>query len=166
MTGAPESLAWARPSDAMRDQGPIARLMCDRERALAERRRLLISSLPLPVTMSGDVRRLVELIHERAFEPRTSVKVLRSAGAARDHNVSSRFKLEIGLSIATYITTLRVHMAMHLLRTTQWSIAEVSHTVGYEYLQTFYRDFRRIADATPGDLRHPVSTCGDECDSA
>lgn len=124
-----------------------------RERVIAERRQALASRFRIPPGVTGDVARLLEAIHESVFEPDINVQALRNRSRARDHNVSSRFKAEIGISMRMYIATLRVYAAADLLRTTDWPITEISHTIGYDYLQTFYRDFRKVLAATPGSVR-------------
>jgi transcriptional regulator GlxA family with amidase domain len=103
--------------------------------------------------LTRDVERMFDFATERAFGPRINVKVLKAGCAARDNNVSSRFKIEVGVYVVDYIAALRTDAARWLLTMTSWPIATVAYAVGYEYLQTFYKDFRRNAACTPGAYR-------------
>lgn len=120
---------------------------------LAVRRQALSPSAPPDGAFSPDVCRILRLLHKRAFDSRINVKVLRHEAGARDHNVSSRFKAELGVSITDYLGGLRVGASITLLQDTSVPIAEIAHTVGYEYLQTFYRELRRLVGTTPGTIR-------------
>jgi AraC-like DNA-binding protein len=102
---------------------------------------------------SWHIRRLLQCIHERTFDPKLNVNNLKRNCSVRDHNISSRFKHETGVSIKRYIEDLRLDAAEHLLQHGAFSAAEVAQCVGYEHLQTFYRAFTRRFDCTPGVAR-------------
>jgi transcriptional regulator GlxA family with amidase domain len=110
--------------------------------------------------LTRDVERMLDFATERAFGPRINVKVLKAGCAARDNNVSSRFKIEVGVYVVDYIASLRTDAAQWLLTKTSWPIATVAYAVGYEYLQTFYKDFRRIVACTPGAYRRACKAHG------
>ncbi|WP_167959115.1 helix-turn-helix domain-containing protein [Anaerosporobacter faecicola] len=64
-------------------------------------------------------------------------------------------KLKAGFSyyyhmpIGQYITSLRMSMAVKLLRTTELSIAEIASQVGYPYTSNFIKIFRKTYHCTP-----------------
>jgi AraC-like DNA-binding protein len=106
-----------------------------------------------PQRCSVYVSRLLRTIHEELFDPLLSVQSLKSHCGTQDHNVSSRFRREVGTSIKTYIETLRMEAAAVWLIETDASIFDISHQLGYEHPQTFYRVFRRHFNRAPGDYR-------------
>jgi two-component system response regulator YesN len=102
---------------------------------------------------SWHVRQLVNCIHEELFDPGLNVKTLKSRCRVRDHNVSCRFKHEVGRSIKEYLESLRLDAATLLLELGVFSAFEVAQAVGYCHPQTFYRAFIRRFRCTPGDFR-------------
>jgi AraC-like DNA-binding protein len=111
------------------------------------------------------VRALLNRIHEEAFDPTLNVRTVRARCRIGDHNISCRFKYEVGTSIKDYIENLRLDAARALLQNGAFSAAEVAQGVGYGNLQTFYRAFVRRFRCTPGELRRaahraPTSSAG------
>lgn len=119
----------------------------------AELRRFQECHTPPLDGKSWHVRRLLLCIHERLFDHRLNVNNLRRHCCVRDHNISCRFKHEMGVSIKRYIEDLRLDAADFLLQHGAFSAAEVAHAVGYSHLQTFYRAFTRRFGCTPGLVR-------------
>lgn len=143
-------------SDGGRHTGGIARVMqfgsvgARREALRREVKRLLESVARDPAMFSPRVSALLSFIHCNITDPRLTVRTLRVQCGARDNNVSSRFKHEVGCSIRDYCELLRLEIARALLHTTNFTVAEIAASVGYEYLQTFYRAFRRHFGSAPG----------------
>lgn len=65
----------------------------------------------------------------------------------------SVFKRVLGVSIAGYINTCRIHEAQRLLLTTRQPPAEIAHRVGYGSLSQFYERFRTATGTTPAAYR-------------
>lgn len=57
--------------------------------------------------------------------------------------LSTIFKQQTGKNISSYIEDIRIKEAMRLLRTTDWTINQISEAVGYLTASTFCRAFRR-----------------------
>lgn len=111
-------------------------------------------SHPPPVQYtSWEVRYLLNHIHDELFDPALNVQVLKQRCHIRDNNISCRFKYEMGISIRRYIESLRLEAASVLLRQHSFTAAEVARSVGYPYIQTFYRAFKRQFRCTPGVIR-------------
>ena len=62
-------------------------------------------------------------------------------------------KEQVGLSYKSYLISLRMDAAKHLLRTTDLPVAAVAETVGYENVSNFYRLFHRETGCTPAAYR-------------
>ena len=108
---------------------------------------------PATKPLSRPVRDVLDTIHARVFDPTLSVHELKRHCRISDNNISCRFKYEVGISIKVYVELLRLRAARHLLSRDELSIAEVAQTVGYAYLQTFYRAYRRHFDDCPSQVR-------------
>jgi len=52
-----------------------------------------------------------------------------------------------------YIEDLRLGIAWELLREGTFSVADVADAVGYAYLQTFYRAFKKRFNLLPASVR-------------
>ena len=57
--------------------------------------------------------------------------------------LSTIFKQQTGKNISSYIEDIRIKEAMRLLRTTDWTINQISEAIGYLTVSTFCRAFRR-----------------------
>jgi transcriptional regulator GlxA family with amidase domain len=108
--------------------------------------------------VSPPVLSVLRAVHDGMFDPRLNVADLRTRCGISDHNISSYFKFEVGVSIKHYVEGLRLDAARALLEDAQVSVAEAALAVGYVHLQTFYSAFSRCFGVPPGELRHDRAT--------
>jgi transcriptional regulator GlxA family with amidase domain len=99
------------------------------------------------------VRGVLTCVHDQLFDPRLTVEEVRTRCRITDHNISCRFKHEVGVSIKRYIERLRLQAAAELLPQASFTIAGVALSVGFRNLQTFYAAFARIYGCRPGTFR-------------
>lgn len=71
-----------------------------------------------------------------------------SATALKTH-----FKGVFGQSIASYMKEYRIRQAAEQLLDTDWSIAEIAQSVGYESHSKFTAEFKKIMHTTPAEYR-------------
>ncbi len=100
-----------------------------------------------------EVDEILAVVHDQLFEPELSVEALKERCRITDNNVSSRFRFATGQSIKSYIQSLRMAAAAMLLREHSSAIVDISHAVGFNYPQTFYRVFRSCFQCTPSVYR-------------
>jgi AraC-like DNA-binding protein len=67
--------------------------------------------------------------------------------------LSTIFKEETGRTIFSYLTSLRMELAIHLLETENISVKKLARRVGYNNVQSFIRFFKRTYDLTPAQYR-------------
>lgn len=84
------------------------------------------------------------------------------AALARRMNLSERqftrvFKLELGVTPAAHIETMRLECACRLLETTTLPVDHVAARSGFGTTETMHRAFRRRLNTTPGEHRHHFS---------
>ena len=77
--------------------------------------------------------------------------------------LSERFKRQTGLTLIAFLTDIRIHHAMKLLKTTSLSIREVAKRSGYDDASYFGRIFKKRTDRSPEEYRtaeQAIIRCG------
>jgi AraC-like DNA-binding protein len=103
-----------------------------------------VTSQPL----SRHLLRARDLADARYAEPLTVADMARAAGLSRAY-FSSEFKRAFGESPHQYLLTRRLERAAHLLRVTDWSVAEVCFAVGAGSVGSFTTSFSRLFGCSP-----------------
>jgi len=67
--------------------------------------------------------------------------------------LSKKFKAEYGVSIKSYINTLRVKAAVQMLENTDFSVERIAECVGYADAKQIYQVFKKYFGMTPGTVR-------------
>lgn len=93
-----------------------------------------------------------DLADARYFDPLSVADMAGAAGLSPAH-FSREFKRTFGESPHQYLLTRRLERAASLLRTTDWSVAEVSFAVGADSLGSFTTSFRRVFGQSPTTYR-------------
>jgi LacI family transcriptional regulator len=68
-------------------------------------------------------------------------------------SLDRKFSQHLGMGAGDYLRSQRLDMAVHLLRSTNLTIAEVSHRCGYTKQDTLSTIFRKLFDQTPMEFR-------------
>ncbi len=97
-----------------------------------------------------------DLADARYAEPLDVADLARAARLSPAH-FSREFRRAFGESPHQYLLTRRLERAAALLRTTDWSITRICHSVGLTSLGSFSTSFRRTFGASPSAYRaaHP-----------
>jgi AraC-like DNA-binding protein len=113
-----------------------------------------MASSQVPTTITPAVTRLLQYLDAHLLDPSLSVKTVRNACGTNDHNISSVFAVQVGLTMREYIDKGRMAAAVTMLASpAETSMVEVAYALGYEHVQTFYRVFRRTFGCTPAGYR-------------
>lgn len=100
-----------------------------------------------------DIAVLVDLIHDHLFEEDLSFKKLQAMSGLRNNNVSSYFKLYVGVGVREYIEERRMEVALRILKHEKLPLLAVSMAIGYSYPESFYRAFKRRMGCSPSQYR-------------
>lgn len=87
--------------------------------------------------------RAKDLADARYAERLTVADLARAAGLSKAH-FSREFARVFGESPHQYLLTRRLERAAALLRATDWSVAQICHSVGLESLGSFTTSFGRV----------------------
>jgi transcriptional regulator GlxA family with amidase domain len=79
-------------------------------------------------------------------------ELVRKSGLPK-RSFDRRFRAATGYSPLSYVQTLRVEEAKHMLETTTQSIEHIGEEVGYQDAASFRRLFRKLTGMTPGSYR-------------
>ena len=126
------------------------------EKNLAERH-LRGGELPGLVLNKGDkskyVMEAVEYISTHYSDPELSVAMIAENLGISEGHLSHIFKKETEYTVASYITRVRMRMAMKLLTDCRNKVYEVAGEVGYRDIAHFSSSFKRIVGITPSEYQ-------------
>lgn len=108
-----------------------------------------LQELPQAACLPRDVAAVLEYIHTHVFESSLNVNTVKNCCRIRNNNISTRFRIVLGLGIREYIETLRLYAASRLLQGQRFEVYLIAMAVGYEHQETFCRAFRRHFGCPP-----------------
>ncbi|GAA1549997.1 AraC family transcriptional regulator [Actinomadura kijaniata] len=114
-----------------------------------------------PFLPHGTLLRARDLADARYAEPLTVADLARAAGLSRGH-FSERFRLAFGVTPHAYLLTRRLERAAALLRTTDWTVADVCCRVGLTSVGSFTGSFARMYGRTPTAYRAAFPPASDQ----
>jgi transcriptional regulator GlxA family with amidase domain len=103
-------------------------------------------------SLARHLLRARDLADARYAGPLTVTDMARAAGLSRAH-FSRKFKLAFGESPHQYLLTRRLERAAHLLRVTDWTVADVCFAVGAGSVGSFTASFSRVFGYSPTAYR-------------
>ena len=102
---------------------------------------------------STPVQKAKEILDQRYFEMDLSVSEVAEQVGMSDSGLSRSFKATYTMTPIEYITSLRMHRARKLLRTTRMSVKDVAIECGYYDISGFNRRFKAYTSMTPQQYR-------------
>lgn len=113
--------------------------------------------------MPGDVlvhlRRAKDHADRHFAEPLELEAMARVAGLSKFH-FHRLFSATYGLSPAAYVSERRVERAQDLLRSTNLTVTEVCHAVGFSSLGSFSSRFHELVGETPSGFQKRYAASG------
>jgi len=109
--------------------------------------------IPVHHSKNDFYQKLKKYIDENYTNPDLHSVSLGETFDINSNYMSTQFKKEFGVTIASYITTLRIENAKRLLLTTNLTNEEISNQVGFSNCRTFLRVFKKTEDLTPKEFK-------------
>lgn len=103
------------------------------------------------------VEQAKEILDLRYFDMDISVSEVAAQVGMSDSKLSSSFKAAYTMSPMEYLTSLRMHRARKLLRTTRMSVKDIAIECGYYDISGFNRRFKAYTNMTPQQYRQSHS---------
>lgn len=90
---------------------------------------------------------------EHPYVQPVTLHLLASRMGLHPNYLSTVIKQELGISYTELIAWLRVNKSMELLDDPRLTVKEIAAECGYENVNTFIRNFKRLQGITPGQYR-------------
>lgn len=103
------------------------------------------------------IQEILTFLQVHCREPFRSREIEQHMGLSYKY-MEEFFKKRIGMTIQQYHTSLRIHEAEQLLRTTQYSVSEISESLGYQDPLYFSNVFKKATGVSPRDYRKNIDT--------
>ncbi|CAG7650577.1 helix-turn-helix domain-containing protein [Paenibacillus allorhizosphaerae] len=108
--------------------------------------------LGMPKVWPEIVTQAVQLIDEHYHEMKSLDELAHRLGVSKYHLIKL-FNRSMGKTPVEYLTRKRMEKAVELLRTTTWSLEQISQEIGYADVNYFSKVFRKSLGIPPGRLR-------------
>ncbi|MFL6260740.1 MAG: helix-turn-helix transcriptional regulator [Thermoanaerobaculia bacterium] len=120
-----------------------AELIAKQERIDHELDRFRDEARPDLAALPREIAEILRFVHNHLFDSALNVAAARRSCGLRNNNVSTAFRVAVGVGLREYIETLRLRAAERLLRDGGLEVYLVAMAVGYDHLETFCRAFQR-----------------------
>ncbi len=98
-------------------------------------------------------RRVQKVLDAIEGDPSCEVEDLALMVNLSRSRLSHLFKAATGVSLQSFLSSLRLKRAAELLQSTDMPIKEISYYVGYRHAPSFVRAFRNKVGSSPNDYR-------------
>lgn len=95
----------------------------------------------------------VKMFVERNFDKKINLKHVAEEVHLSVKYLSRLFKRSTGLGFNEYRLKIKVHRSQHLLKTTDHTIEQLAHQLGYKNPESFIRMFEKLVGCTPTEYR-------------
>ncbi|MDH3597240.1 MAG: AraC family transcriptional regulator [Rhodospirillales bacterium] len=85
-----------------------------------------------------------------------SLKTAAEIAGLEEKYFSTFFHTKTGICFTEWVTRVRIHRAMEIMRARNHTITQVALAVGFEDLRTFERAFKRCTGLTPWAFKRSV----------
>ncbi len=107
-------------------------------------------------TISVHVRHAIDYIYNHLHENLTLERLAQNEGLHPSY-FSKLFATETGTTVKAYILAAKIDTAKNILINTDYTLAEISHALGFSSQSAFTTAFKKITNTTPGKYRSYAS---------
>jgi len=103
------------------------------------------------------INKIQSYIEEHFQDPELSVTTIAEALNLNHSQLYRKLKAITGKTLTQFIRSVRLQKSIHLIQTTDLTIAEIAYEVGYNDPNYFTRSFKKEFNKVPGDIRNKAS---------
>jgi AraC family transcriptional regulator of arabinose operon len=107
-------------------------------------------------------RRIQKVLEILERDPSLDVAELAKKVNLSSSRLEHLFKEQLGVRLGEQILRCRLTTAAELLKSTEMTIKEIAHIVGYEHSSSFIRAFKSRFGTIPGDFRQSLAKTANE----
>ena len=115
-----------------------------------------ISHLASQTKQQSTVSRIIKYINIHYTEPDLTIEKIANEFYFTAPYLSRLFKSEMGVSPMQYVINLRMSKAIELIKHHEFTISQISETVGYKNQFYFSKEFKKIYDDSPSSYRKNI----------
>ena len=101
-------------------------------------------------------RRVQKVLDILVNNPCCSINELADGVNLSRSRLEHLFKEQIGMQMGDYLLECRLKTAAELLKSSDMSVKEIAHIVGYEHSSSFIRAFKNMFGTVPSDYRQSL----------
>ncbi len=99
----------------------------------------------------------LKYVLENYADPGLGVNTIAAHFAVSSFYLSKVFKASYKHTLVDFIHEYRLEKAKELIKTNQYSFAEISEILGYNHIRTFNRVFKKYIGATPSEYKKSIT---------
>lgn len=113
---------------------------------------MILRNMNEPKSQEGILAYVLQYIRIHYAEPITLDRLAAMEHISKSY-LSRLFKQQTGQTVISYVNSLRIETAKHLLTATRANVNEIAYQVGYASPKYFHRTFRALTGDTPANFR-------------
>ena len=106
----------------------------------------------IDTNQNNDMEKILKYINSEYMNDISLKEISKKFNYSFSH-LSMKFKKVFGITYKEYLQKIRIEQSMRLLAHSDFSIEEISQSVGYKDIKAFYQVFKKIANTTPASFR-------------
>lgn len=91
---------------------------------------------------------------EKNFTHDISIEALAKSLYVNHYTLIRQFKKQLSISPYAYLINIRVHHSKHMLEKTQMSVNEISEAIGFNNVNNYIYNFKKLTKTTPKQYRN------------
>jgi len=119
--------------------------------------KLLTDIIEKGIPVGFDSRSIIQLIRrdlDKNYNQDLTLDIVSRKYGISAKYCSALFKKEIGINFIEYINHIRIKESRNMLEDTEIDISNISHSIGYNNINYFYKIFKRETGITPIEYRN------------
>jgi AraC-like DNA-binding protein len=119
-------------------------------------RKLILETIKADVVEESDITVKIRKFIERSLQEKITLGMLANHLNISENYCSTLIKQKTNFNFLEYVNQVRLREAERYLRTTNMNIVEICYETGFNSVQSFNRNFKKVNGLTPTEYRKGV----------